>query len=63
MPIEIRELHIKVIIDPNNTPTPSANGASQGSGGNAGSGESDRDTLIAECVEQVMAILQAKNER
>ncbi|CAA9262161.1 MAG: hypothetical protein AVDCRST_MAG95-2353 [uncultured Adhaeribacter sp.] len=66
MPIEIRELHIKVIIDPNNSPNQNANAGGPSTSGNPGSnnnGDSDRDALVAECVEQVMAILQAKNER
>ena len=65
MPIEIRELHIKVIIDPNNSPNQNANAGGPATSGNLGSnnGDSDRDALVAECVEQVMAILQAKNER
>ncbi|MGV3589265.1 MAG: DUF5908 family protein [Adhaeribacter sp.] len=63
MPIEIRELHIKVIIDPSNTPASNA-GSSAGTGSSGSSnGESDRDSLIAECVEQVMSILREKNER
>ncbi|WP_148212913.1 DUF5908 family protein [Citrifermentans bemidjiense] len=52
MPIEIKELHIKVAV--NSAPHPG--------GGRASEGES-RDALVAECVEQVLQILQNKAER
>ena len=52
MPIEIKELHIKVAV--NSTPH----------SGGAGVPQSDaRDALVAECVEQVLQILQNKAER
>ncbi|WP_341328756.1 DUF5908 family protein [Methylotuvimicrobium sp. KM2] len=62
MPIEIKELHIKVTVNP-----PEAGSLRQESG-NAGKGGSaekpvDKDALIAECVEQVLQILQNKAER
>jgi hypothetical protein len=58
MPIEIKELHIRVTI---NVP----------SDGNPGSAEkqepglnaSNREELVAACVEQVMQILKDKHER
>lgn len=65
MPIEIKELHIQV----NVASAPSSAAASQArSGGsksgtdNSGSG-SAKDAIIAECVEQVLQILQNKMER
>ncbi len=59
MPIEIRELHIKVTVDSNE-------GAGAGGAGTTASssgGESDREALVAECVEQVLTILREKQER
>lgn len=58
MPIEIRELHIKAVI----------NQGGQTAGANAGQGNSsadvpDREDIVAECVEKVLAILRDKIER
>jgi hypothetical protein len=59
MPIEIRELHIKVDIaeapgagagQPAGAPAPAGGGAAQ-------------DAIVAECVEQVLRILQNRKER
>ncbi|UOE47024.1 DUF5908 family protein [Mucilaginibacter sp. SMC90] len=60
MPIEIRELNIRVSV--NQSPTeqdskPSGGGDGQGGGGG------DKDDIIAECVEQILEILKNKNER
>jgi len=55
MPIEIRELQIKAIVQ--DTPA-----ASSGSSGSASS-SSGNDAIIAACVEQVLEILEQKNER
>jgi len=65
MPIEIRELHIKVIIDPNNAASQNQAGDHDAAGSRAAAsgGETDREALIADCVEQVMTILRDKNER
>ena len=64
MPIEIRELHIKVIIDPNSPGSPRTGTAAPSAGNpESSNGDSDRDALVAECVEQVMSILREKNER
>ncbi|MVM33498.1 hypothetical protein GO755_25905 [Spirosoma sp. HMF4905] len=62
MPIEIRELHIRVTVN-----APSAGGGATAQPASqppasGGSGE-DKDALIAECVEQVLQILQEKQER
>ena len=64
MPIEIKELHIHVVVNTAsggqvaNKPTASAGGNNSGSG-NSG----DKDAIVAECVEQVLDILQNKRER
>jgi hypothetical protein len=58
MPIEIRELNIKVSV--------SQNQQEQGSTPPAGTPEGalpDKDEIIAECVEQVMELLKLKTER
>ena len=59
MPIEIKELHIRVAV--NAAPakqTPIAQ-STPGGGGNGG----DKDAIVAECVEQVMQLMQTKTER
>jgi uncharacterized protein DUF5908 len=58
MPIEIRELTIKVTVD---QPDPKA----QPSGGNdqAGGNNTDKDALLAQCVDQVLTVLNNKKER
>lgn len=53
MPIEIRELIIKTTVD--------SAASSQGSG--APAADEARQTLIQECVDQVMEILKEKSER
>lgn len=58
MPIEIRELHIKVAVDAKAGGKPPA--SAKGGGGN---GSADKDALIEECVEQVLRIMQAREER
>lgn len=58
MPIEIRELNIRVSV--------SQNQQEQGSGPAAGAAPSelpDKEELIAECVEQVMELIKLQKER
>ena len=55
MPVEIRELVIKATI----TDTTGARGADRGARG----GAADREEIIADCVEQVMALLREEKER
>jgi len=58
MPVEIRELHIRVAVNADSTkPAPSTSSAS---GRDAAA---DKDAIVAECVEQVLHIIQAKKER
>lgn len=58
MPIEIRELNIKVSVSQNQQEQDSSPPA-----GSTGSAVPDKDELISECVEQVMELLNMKNER
>lgn len=59
MPIEIRELHIRVAVSPEAGAQPAA----PPSGETPQGGGADKDAVIAECVEQVVEILRAKRER
>lgn len=56
MPVEIRELHIRVAVnsEPAKPPAPATS---------ASSDNADKDAIVAECVEQVLRIIQAKKER
>lgn len=51
MPIEIKELHIRVAVTTSPAPLPSAGGGAE------------RDAIVSECIEQVIHILQNKAER
>lgn len=62
MPIEIKELHIRVTVNP------SLSGRQTGARGGAGGGavaddERGCNQIVAECVEQVLGILESKRER
>ena len=59
MPVEIKELHIRVAINASQSGQPSAVPMA---GGNTGS-DDGKDAIVAECVEQVLQILQSKAER
>ena len=58
MPIEIRELHIRVAVDaaPQQPQRAAAPPSAQGTAG-------ARDELVAECVAEVMRILRQREER
>ena len=55
MPIEIKELHIKINVDEGQESSRDST--------SSGSNQTERDKIIAECVEQVMEILEKKEER
>lgn len=63
MPILIREIHIKLAVNApaqqsgNNTPARNTGGANA-----EVRTDNNRELIIAECVEQVLEILKAKNE-
>lgn len=64
MPIEIKELHIRVAINPPQSgPASSAATGAASSGKTGSSSNDDKDAIVAECVEQVLQILQNKAER
>ncbi len=58
MPIEIRELNIRVSVSQNQQEQDSGS-----AGGTMARGVPDKDELISECVEQIMELLKMKNER
>ena len=62
MPIEIRELHIKVSVT-----SPQAGQDSSGTGSSGGvnndSAGNNKEEIVAACVEKVMEILHNKTER
>jgi len=62
MPIEIRELHIKVSVTTPQAGT-SAPGAGSSGGGSNDSAGNNKEELVAACVEKVMEILHNKTER
>ena len=59
MPIEIKELHIRVAV---NAP-PGSSAPAGGGGKSKGGGADEKDDIVAECVEQVLNILQSKRDR
>jgi hypothetical protein len=61
MPIEIRELHIKVAVTEG--PGAGTGAAGQAAAGPVAAGELAPQALVAECVEQVLRILQNRTER
>jgi hypothetical protein len=62
MPIEIKELHIRVAVNATPSGPPPAAQAAAAGGGTA-AGDEAKDAIVAECVEQVLQILQNKTER
>jgi len=62
MPIEIRELHIKVSVTNPQSGQP-APGAEPSGGGSNESNDNSMEKIVAACVEKVMEILHNKTER
>ena len=62
MPVEIKELHIRVAVSGK---PPEAHGGSGGAAKQAAAAgaAAGKDELLAECVEQVLELLQARKER
>lgn len=59
MPIEIKELHIRVTVNTSET-TPTPSGTPDVSTKQPGV---DQTAIVAECVEQILQILREKTER
>jgi len=62
MPIEIRELYIKVAVS-EGTETEGGNSGPASSGDTEGGNAMSNEQMIAACVEQIMEILKEKQER
>jgi len=62
MPIEIRELHIKVSVTTPQSGQSAAGAGSSGGGSNDTAGI-NKEEIVAACVEKVMEILHNKTER
>jgi 2,3-bisphosphoglycerate-independent phosphoglycerate mutase len=60
MPIEIKELHIKVAVSP---PKNEQSGQTDAGEPSPCAEAMDREQIVADCVEQVMQILKDKGER
>jgi hypothetical protein len=60
MPVEIKELHIRVTVNPGSDKPARA---AAGEAAKGGEGGGDKDAIVAECVEQVLQIMQSKRER
>lgn len=60
MPVEIKELHIKVAVS---SPSDNQPAQAETSESRARFSTSDRERLLAECVEQILQILKEKRER
>lgn len=64
MAIEIKELHIRVSVNMTDGASAARNpGAPSAAASAPGGDEAAKDALVAECVEQVLQILQSKMER
>jgi len=62
MPIEIKELHIRVLI--NTAPTGQRSKGTTSAVGNGSIGDdSVKDAIVSECVEQVLQVIKNKAER
>jgi hypothetical protein len=62
MPVEIKELHIRLIVS-GKAPEAVKSGQNAAKDEDHGGHGGDKDEIVAECVEQVLQILQAKKER
>jgi hypothetical protein len=63
MPVEIKELHIRVTVNAGGEGEGAAGKASSKSSVPPATGGVDKEGIVAECVEQVLEILQNKSER
>lgn len=63
MPIEIKELHIRVAVNAVQHEQLPANQFAVGRDNASGGSDVDTEAIVAECVEQVLQTLQYKMER
>ncbi len=63
MPIEIKELHIRIAVNTSQNGQPSGNQTANGEDSSGLTGDDAKEMLVAECVEQVLQILKNKTER
>ncbi len=63
MPIEIKEMHIRVTVSGSHQAPAQGARAAEAKGEGAGAQGVDKDEIVAECVEQVLRVLQARRER
>jgi len=61
MPVELKELHIKINV--NQTASGNAPAGASSPTGSGASGNGAQSAIVAQCVEQVMALLKQKKER
>jgi hypothetical protein len=62
MPIEIKELHIRVTVS-GGAAGPASRANSTAGGREPGAASVDKDELVAACVEQVLEVLRTRKER
>lgn len=61
MPLEIKELHIKVTV---NQPSQGQQSAAASAGGaSAGKSGDDKEAIISQCVDEILEIINNKKER
>lgn len=63
MPIEIKELHIRVAVDAEQGGDAAPAGPRRAAGAAPAAAEEKKEALLAECIEQVMQIIDNKSER
>jgi hypothetical protein len=63
MPIEIKELHIRIAVNAPQNGQPSREQPAGNGRRSTPAGEDATEMIVAECVEQVLQILQYKMER
>ena len=63
MPIEIKELHIRVTVNADEKARPAAGASRTGAAPGTEGAEGRKDEVLSSCVEQVMQILHDKKER
>jgi len=62
MPLEIKELHIRIAVNTSETAQPATGQTPAPAAANTGDAEAV-NAIVGECVEQVLQILQSKMER